>query len=105
MSKVRNAAEWRREVEGWRASGESMEAYARRRGYSKSSLGRWSSAYRPAPTDDAPRMVRLEVARAAAVSRASVVVQIGGARVVVEPGFDAELLREVVDALGREGGR
>ena len=50
-------------------------------------------------------MVRLEVARPAAVSRAWVVVEVGGARVLVEHGFDAELLREVVVALSRETGR
>jgi hypothetical protein len=30
-----------------------------------------------------------------------VVVEVGSARILVEPGFDAALLREVVAALGR----
>lgn len=50
-------------------------------------------------------MVRLELARTAEATSASVVIEVGGARVVVEHGFDAELLREVVVALSREVGR
>ncbi len=44
--------------------------------------------------------VRLEVAPAEA--RGHLFVEVGGARVQVERGFDAKLLRAVVDALGSE---
>jgi hypothetical protein len=46
------------------------------------------------------RVVRRAAPRAEAPQSAELEVTIGGARVVVRQGFDAELLREVVAALG-----
>jgi len=60
---------------------------------------RWAKAA-PAdvgPKEAAPRFVRLEVAT---VPRSSaLMVEVGAARIRVEPGFDAEHLRAVVAAL------
>ena len=49
-----------------------------------------------AEPDRSPTFVRLELRRPSP----QVVVEVGAARIVVEPGFDATLLRAVVDALG-----
>lgn len=94
-AKQRTEAEQRREVEGWRASGQSGAAYARARGYSLSSLTNWATKMRRFAT--APRLVRLEVEK-----RTDLIVEVGGARIVVGEGFDASLLRSVVAALGSE---
>ena len=99
MRRRRGAAEQEREVQGWRSSGLTAGQYAARRGYSVASLMRWAKAA-PAEvgaTGAAPRFVQLLVATS---PRSSVlVVEVGGARIRVEPGFDAEHLRAVVAAL------
>jgi len=95
----RNAAEQRREVDGWRASGVSAVEYAARRGYAVTSLMRWGRRVREEGEAEpvAPRFVRLEVAPSKKAK--ALVVEVGAARVVVEPGFDAEHLGAVVAAL------
>ena len=95
-TRTRTEDEQRREVEGWRASGQSGSAYARERGYSYSSLTNWAAEVRQSPTLVEPRLVRLEIER----RRAEIVLEVGSARVVVTSGFDAALLREVIAALG-----
>jgi len=42
------------------------------------------------------------VVRSVAASRAELVVQVGSARIIVEPSFDPELLRAVVHALSED---
>ena len=106
MRKRRRASEQRREVDGWRKSGVSAAQYAAQRGYSVASLTRWA---RSAPTTgsaaevDPPRFVRLEMA--ASPRRGALVVEVGAARVVVEPGFDAGHLCAVVAALATGSAR
>ena len=101
MRRWRRAAEREREVEGWRASGLSAAQYAARRGYSTESLRRWTRKAASSKEEAAPQFVRLEIA-ATPRSRA-LVVEVGAARIVVEPEFDAEHLRAVVAALGERG--
>src|SRR4051794_21580723 len=96
MAKERSAEEWEVEVAAWRASGESARAYARRRGYSASSL------FRRARELGAPTFVRLEVV-APAVDIESIALEIAGATIRVKRGFDAELLRDVLSALAMRG--
>lgn len=90
MPRHRSKEERARLVQAWRASGESALRFARANGVALNSLKRWADA-----VPEAQRFVRLEVAPAAA----TIAVQIGGARVVVEKGFDRALLRAVVEAL------
>lgn len=92
MGRQRSAGEWRGEVEAWRASGASAGAFAKVRGYSASSLIRWGER---TPTQS---FLRLEVVPAAK-GPSGFVVAVGRAEVRVERGFDAELLRSVVEAL------
>lgn len=95
MAKQRTEEEQRREVEGWKASGESGAAYARARGYSHSSLTNWAAKARESSKVMGPRIVRVEIERRAS----ELVVEVGAARVRVRAGFDARLLRDVVSAL------
>lgn len=62
---------------------------------------RWAKAARAdeRTKETAPRFVRLEVATSPRSS--ALVVEVGAARIRVEPGFDAEHLRAVVAALSR----
>ncbi len=84
------------EVQAWRASGQSGASFARERGYSPATLYRWAKAA-DAAEPGSPAFLRLEVA--SEQPSAELVVEVGEARVRVAPGFDAELLRAVVDAL------
>jgi hypothetical protein len=100
MSRHWPEAERQREVAGWRASGLSAVEYASARGYSPGTLSRW--ARRATSTErkarvTAPKLVRLEVAAVVAVT--PLVVEAGRGRVMVSAGFDAALLRAVVEAL------
>jgi hypothetical protein len=97
MSQHRDAAERRREVAEWRASGLSATQYAARRGYSVSSLRQWAKdvSRRGEEEGAAAHFVQLKVA----TTRPAVTLEVGGARIVVEPGFDADHLRAVVAAL------
>ncbi len=74
-----------------RATGERVIVVAKRMGVDPSSAYLWMKA---APAR-APVFARVVPARASSVR-----IQLGGAAVVVEAGFDAELLRQVVAALG-----
>lgn len=82
-------------------SGETPWRFARRVGISPGSLYRWMKARPALPTPRFARLVREQrSARANLVSPSGVSVRVGEARVEVERGFDAELLRSVIDALG-----
>jgi transposase-like protein len=76
-----------------RATGEKVGVVAKRMGVASSSAYLWMKGAAPAP--GAPVFARVAPAR-----RASLRLEVGGAAVVVETGFDAELLRQVVVALG-----
>lgn len=113
-------AKWTDRVREWRESGKSAEAFAEGRQFEASTLRYWASRLkRSAPTttpDSAPaapkptvtmaRVVRRRRGRPAVAGAAvptELAIAIGDARIVVGHGFDAELLRAVVAALG--GGR
>ncbi|HEX3596619.1 MAG TPA: hypothetical protein VHU80_16020 [Polyangiaceae bacterium] len=97
-------AKWRSRVAEWRASGLTAETFASGKGYEASTLRFWSSrlrhkedVVRPAPE---AVVAMAQVVRTPSVARdEALTIAIGRARVVVTRGFDAELLRTVVDAL------
>ena len=103
-------AKWSERVREWRASGKTAEEFASGFEFEASTLRYWASRLKAqVPTSESPPAivrVRRTPRRAASVvgegdtADSSVEVVIGGARVVVRRGFDAELLREVVAALG-----
>ena len=82
-----------------KSGGEGVAAVAKRLGVTPSSAYLWlkEAGVEPRP----PAFARV-VKSSAGVTSASrfVVVEVGGATVRVEPGFDDELLRSVVAALG-----
>jgi hypothetical protein len=91
---------WSARVREWRASGQSAPEYAQGLGFASSTLRWWASRL-----DRASQAGRATVrmARLVPVSRsaeAMLTVRVGPAHVEVRGGFDRELLREVVEALG-----
>jgi hypothetical protein len=107
MARRRTDAERRREVEGWRASSESVKKYAARRGYSETTLRKWIATENagsrvPSAMPELLRVVaRSSVGSALSLGSAddAVVVEVGAARIRVTRAFDAPLLRSVVLAL------
>ena len=99
------AAKWGERVRDWRASGKTAEAFAAGRDFEATTLRYWASRLKTeaASTSSPPlaRVVRVrsqEPRQDAAGSELEVLV--GGARIVVRRGFDAELLQRVAVALG-----
>ncbi len=97
---------WEERVRAWRASGVSARKFAESGGISVSSLRYWT--YRLKGIVETPRLLRLvpksavsqalaEASPMAAVSQ--VAIEVGAVRVVVQTGFDHQLLAEVVGAL------
>ena len=113
MSEAETAAKWAERVRGWRASGASAASFAAGQGFAASTLRWWDSKLTQAakPRVAMARVVRRgagEPAEAAAGAATSVAVpsaptltlEVDGVRIVVRRGFDAELLRQLVHAIG-----
>lgn len=96
-----SAEAWLRHVERWRESGQTVPAYCREHGLEFGAM-RYQIRRAPAPPTTAIRLAR--VVRAAppvdVPPAAAIVVEIGDARVRVEPGVDAATLATVFAALG-----
>ena len=73
-------------------TGERVSVVAKRMGVTVSSAYLWMKAAAPGPR--APVFARVVAARVVSLR-----VEVGGAAIVVETGFDAELLRQVVAVL------
>jgi hypothetical protein len=86
----------------WRRSGMSMAAFARSRGLELSRLARWrkrlSAGESPSPGFHRVRVVESLAAPEPAGQGVEVLV-VGGRRVAVRPGFDGDLLAEVIRIL------
>ena len=89
-----------------RRTGDAVGAVARRVGISNSTAYRWWEAERGAHSDKTSAAIQFATlvrsSSVAAVGSRGLVVTVGSARVAVEPGFDARLLRSVVAALSEE---
>lgn len=111
-----SASEWSKRVKLWKDSGKSAEEFAVMRGWKATTLKWWSSELqrrksRIESVQLVPVSVVDEVRRAEqkhpAILRVDdgastgIAVELRGARIRVERGFDAELFRQVVDALER----
>lgn len=106
-------AKWAERVREWRGSGKSAEEFAAGREFEGSTLRYWASRLKSdaerAPSSPPPiaRVVRrrsrkpsVEAALAPVMVVDQLDVVLGSARIVVRRGFDPELLRQVVAALG-----
>lgn len=111
-----SAAKWAELVAAWEASGRSARSFAEERGVAEATLRWWKSELarraqheppRRSPRPRPPRAPSLAMARVVRerdlpppTLTDTVVVVVGQARIVVQRGFDAALLRAVVHALG-----
>jgi transposase-like protein len=94
MRKRYTAADRKRFLEEVRATGDSVRVVAERQGVNVSTAYLWSKASR----EEQPRVPRFaKLVKSQASS--SVIVEVGAAKLRVEPGFDADLLRAVITAL------
>lgn len=114
-----SAAKWAELVAAWEASGESAVSFSSAHGVAESSLRWWRTELvrrarkeatrrspgpgrRPASAVAIARVVREGEVPTVDPARKHVAIVIGQVRIVVERGFDRQLLRDVVGAL-REG--
>ena len=82
-------------IEAVRSTGEPVKAVAEQMGVSVSTAYLWMKRAR------AGTMKFARLVPAAQVASAGIVVEVGGAAIRLTRGFDADLLLEVVEALGR----
>lgn len=100
MATYRTTNERRDLVRVWTQSGLTAKQFAVSRGLSVASLMRWKSEQRSEPPPAVvPRVEFARLVRPATSAARGLVVEVSGARVRVEPGFDPELLASVVGAL------
>ncbi len=101
-------AKWSDRVRDWRASGKTAEEFAGAFDFEASTLRYWASRLKTGAEKATPVLARVVRRRARAASSRTqadssasheVEVVIGAARIVVRRGFDAELLRQVTEAL------
>lgn len=97
---------WLEEIEAWRRSGESLSAWAKRRGLSRDALEYWKRRFAgKAAAPDAWTALRLiPVTPVAATGPAGcgpleLVIERGGLRVVLPPDFDAGALSRLLDVV------
>lgn len=95
--KATTKQKWEERVGAWRASGQQASEFAAGKGYEASTLRWWASRL---DREEPLRIVPMVARASASEARGDVVVEVGGARVRVTPGFDGALLAQVVRALG-----
>jgi hypothetical protein len=93
------AKEWAERVRAWRASGQPAAAFAADKGFSDKTLRWWSTELERRSRRQAMLIPVVRVVRKPREST-PLLVTVGAVRVEVRSGFDAALLRELVDALG-----
>ncbi len=121
-------AKWEERVAAWKASGLGSPEFCKGRGFSASGLRYWASRLRregSAPMVKAPQAIRLgrvlrrlgpapeaavgtpESVLASPLARAAtpLLVECGGLRVVVLPGFDRGTLAAVLDVVAARAGQ
>ncbi|WP_438347550.1 IS66 family insertion sequence element accessory protein TnpA [Paenibacillus sp. FA6] len=98
--KEQRLQEWKTRIADYRASGLTMAAWCQAHQFSKETLKYWlrkTNANPAASQGHPPRFVPLTVSHSSVSS--ALFVEIGQAKIEVRAGFDAELLRAVVQAL------
>lgn len=97
-------AKWAERVREWKASGQTAKEFAAGRDFKASTLVYWASCLRTGGERRKKREKRgvriARVVRVAPATDGAIVVAVGVARVSVRAGFDPEVLRQVVLALG-----
>jgi hypothetical protein len=110
---TQRAALWQERIAEWRASGLSAKQFCQDKEFTTSALRQWVYRFKreaeaapkaPEPMVRVARVVREATARVApsrkaVLVREPLVVEIGGARICVRPGFDRATLGAVIELL------
>jgi hypothetical protein len=96
MRQRANRATWVERIRSWKSSGKSADEFAAGQPYKPKTLTWWAHQLKHEIVGPRIEMARVDV-RPALPS--TIAIEVGGARVVVEHGFDETLLRAVVHAL------
>ena len=112
MAKRATRAEWLERVRSWKASGKTRAEFAAKEEYSERSLGWWAWKLSSEGSDDAkprkakrrsakkPQSIELvELATQADSPSRALTMRLGSVELLVERGFDHELLGTVLDVL------
>jgi transposase len=94
--KRRSSVEWRELVEAWSRSGVSAAEFAGAHGLSPATLGWWR--WKLGTSRPVAEFLDVVVTEAA-VASPDLIVEVGGVRVRISTGFDAQDVRRLVDAL------
>jgi len=99
---------WAKRVREWQESGKTLREFSAGQPYNPLTLRWWASELRrrhsrQQRTTGAIKLARVIRQPAARAEGRGMAVELGRARILVERGFDASLLSEIVQALG--GGR
>lgn len=106
-------AKWSERIQQWKESGKKAAEFAAGQPYKATTLVWWATELRRrsgaggAQSKGRPSPGKIRMARVVPVARRltklparGLVVEVSGARIALERGFDAELLAEVVRAIG-----
>lgn len=109
------AGMWAELVAGWESSGRSAVEFASEHGIAEATLRWWKTELarrarkeerrrppRPGPSAGGVPLAKVVRQHTDSAVTSRVAVLVGAARIIVEAGFDEQLLREVVRALGGE---
>ena len=92
---------WAARVAAWRSSGQTAPAFCKNKEFSPGGLRYWSSRLGRGEAVSEVRMARVvRAVPALDPITSTIVVEVGGARVAVQRGFDPEALRAVLAMLG-----
>ncbi len=105
---------WARRVAEWKASGQSSPAFCQGKDFTAGGLRHWAHRleHGDPPRRRRVRLARVVRSRARAESRSpggdhppDIVVEIGGCRIVVRPGFDRATVAALVEVLAARSAR
>jgi hypothetical protein len=96
-------SKWAARVAAWRASGLSAARFCAGKDFSEGTLRYWASRLRPTEPPSQPDVRIAKVVRPSAATIEAdtpVVLEMGGVRIALRRGFDRDVLRDVLAALG-----
>jgi hypothetical protein len=93
--------QWRRRIDQWRVSGQSVRAFCARHGLATASFYNWRRVLQRRAAAEQPAFVPVQVVADAVPAQASAleVILTDGRTVRVAPGFDAATLRRLLGVL------
>ena len=96
-----NESKWAARLAAWRGSGQSAARFCADKDYSEGTLRYWASKLRDvSPGRPEVRIAKVVPASMATEAETPIVLEVGGVRVALRRGFDRDVLRHVLDALG-----